>query len=97
MREFAEGFYKSKTWQKCRDGFVKQKRGLCERCLERGLYKPGEIVHHKTHITPENINDPDITLNWDNLMLLCRECHADAHKRGHRWKVDAYGHVTARA
>lgn len=40
---------------------------------------PGEIVHHKTHITPENVGDPSVTLAFDNLELLCRACHADEH------------------
>lgn len=93
MREFAEAFYKSKTWQDCRNRFVQQKRGLCEVCLARGIFKPGEIVHHKIHLTPENINDPGITLNPDNLMLLCRDCHATAHKPGKRYKVDALGKI----
>lgn len=33
--------------------------------------RPGAIVHHKEHLTPQNINDPDITLSEDNLELLC--------------------------
>lgn len=37
------------------------------------------IVHHKTELTPENINDPEITLGWRNLELLCLECHNKAH------------------
>lgn len=27
------------------------------------------LVHHKTHLTPENINDPEIALGEDNLEL----------------------------
>ena len=37
------------------------------------------VVHHKTHLTPENINDPEIALGEDNLELLCRDCHAVKH------------------
>ena len=97
MREFAESFYKSKEWKECREAYAKSKRGLCEVCLSRGLYRPGVIVHHKIHISEDNITDPSITLCFDNLQLLCRDCHADAHK-GHtaRYKVDEIGRVTAR-
>ena len=97
MREFAESFYKSKTWQDCRAAYVKRVGGLCERCLARGMYVPGVIVHHKTHITPNNINDPAVTLNPDNLELLCRDCHGNEH-RGfeRRWKVDESGRIEAR-
>lgn len=97
MREFAESFYKSKAWQDCRAAYVKRVGGLCERCLARGMYVPGVIVHHKTHITPNNINDPSVTLNPDNLELLCRDCHGIEH-RGfeRRWKVDETGRIEAK-
>jgi len=36
-------------------------------------------VHHKTYISPANINDPNITLNWDNLEALCATCHQREH------------------
>jgi len=95
MKEYAEQFYKSLTWQRCREQKYKQARGLCERCLAKGIYKPGEIVHHKTHITPENISDPDVTLNLDNLQLLCRDCHADVHKGYEkRYTIDELGRIT---
>lgn len=96
MREFAESFYKSKAWQRCREGYTKSKQGLCEVCLSRGLYSPGVIVHHKIHLTPDNIKRPDITLDWNNLQLLCRDCHADAHKQGKRYTVDDLGRVIAK-
>jgi len=55
---------------------------------------PGEIVHHKIHLTPENIHDPKIALNFDNLQLLCRDCHGKIHaKHQKRYKVDALGRV----
>ena len=52
-------------------------------------------MHHKIPLTPENVTDPDITLNWDNLMLLCRDCHAAVHKPQKRYTVDELGRVTA--
>ena len=33
------------------------------------------IVDHIVEITPFNKDDKDITLNEDNLQLLCVECH----------------------
>lgn len=50
------------------------KNYICERCG-----KVAVIVHHKTYITPENITDVNITLNWDNLEALCRTCHQNEH------------------
>lgn len=74
MKPWAARFYKSKAWEQCRLAFVSSKFGLCERC-----YRPGNIVHHKIYLTPYNINDPEITLGWDNLELLCQDCHNKEH------------------
>ena len=93
MREFAESFYKSKAWQDCRNAYAQSKHGLCERCMERGLFRPGVIVHHKIHLTPDNIGRPEITMDWANLQLLCRDCHAAVHKPEKRYKVDELGRV----
>lgn len=78
-REFAKPFYRSKAWRKTRDAYFDSQHGLCERCRARRRYVPGEIVHHKRHLTPENIGNPVVSLGWGNLELLCRDCHADAH------------------
>ena len=94
MKEFAERFYKSKAWQRTRETYCKSRACLCEECLKRGEIVPGEIVHHIKPITEDNINNPDITLSWDNLRLLCRSCHEQAHRKtAKRWTVDEYGHV----
>ena len=96
MREFAEKFYKSKAWQKCRKAYLKSQGGLCERCRARGLIVPAEIVHHKEHITPETVSDPNVLLAWSNLEAVCRQCHAELHnnKPAMRYTVDEYGTVT---
>ena len=62
--------------------------------MAKGLYTPGEIVHHITHLTPENINDPNVTLSFDNLRLVCRRCHGEEHKhRERRYLIDEEGNV----
>lgn len=97
-KEFSAGFYKTQQWRKCRDAFAASKSWLCERCLKKGLIVPGEIVHHVIELTPDNINDQRITLGWNNLQLLCRECHAEVHsKEGpRRYKVDEFGRVQSK-
>ena len=50
---------------------LEHKENSCVRC---GAI--GEIVHHKIHLSPENIDNPDISLSEDNLELLCRDCYA---------------------
>lgn len=74
-KEFAKKFYKSKAWLECRAGYIQSVNGLCETCLEKGKVKPGYIVHHIEQLTPENINNPDVTLNWDKLKYECKKCH----------------------
>ena len=94
MKEFAQSLYSSKAWQKTRDAYKRSVGGLCEICWAKGIPKPGEIVHHKTPITPENINDPNVTLSFSNLQLVCRDCHAHIHDRKkRRYKLDDMGRV----
>lgn len=94
MKEYAEQFYKSKAWERCRASYAASVGGLCEECLKHGRIEAGVIVHHKIHITPANIHCPELTMNFDNLELLCRKCHGEMHgtvKR--RYKVDPLGRV----
>ena len=95
-KEFAKAFYKSKAWQKCRDAYIAERiaidGGLCEECQE----ELGYIVHHKILLTPGNINDPDIALNYDHLKYVCKRCHdyEEAHfvnKDDCRCRFDAAG------
>ena len=75
--EYAKPFYNSSRWLKCKEGFMQSKNYICERC--GGL---AYICHHKEHISPQNINDSNITLNWDNLQALCLDCHNAVHGKG---------------
>jgi 5-methylcytosine-specific restriction endonuclease McrA len=79
MQAFAKKFYKSKQWQKTRAMIWSRDRGLCQDCLKRGLVTPAAEVHHIIELTPANIDRPEITLNPDNLISLCKDCHAKRH------------------
>ena len=94
-RDFATQFYKTQQWKKCRDLYAASVGGVCEVCWEKGIITAGEIGHHKIFLTPENIDDPNVTLNWKNLQLVCRDCHADIHKglADRRYKIDELGRV----
>lgn len=100
--EAIEQFYTSWKWRKCKKAFAKSKGNLCERCLKRGKINPGTKekpleAHHKIPLTDENINDPNITLNWDNLELLCKQCHDEEKKRREkRWEIGKDGKVILR-
>ena len=77
MKEWARSLYLSKAWRETRKAYMAYRHGMCERCN-----KPAEIVHHKKHLTPRNIDNPAIALAWDNLECVCRECHALIHEGG---------------
>lgn len=75
MKEFAEGFYKSMRWKKCRKSFISIRHGidggLCEICRS----DIGKIVHHRITLTADNICDPEVSLNHKNLQYVCQTCH----------------------
>lgn len=74
-REFAKPFYNSAAWKKVRKSFIANRvsidGGMCQACSK----ELGYIVDHIEELTPENINDPYITLHWHNLQYLCLDCH----------------------
>lgn len=74
-RVIAHRFYNSGPWKKLRKQYISQIGGFCERCRNRGILEPVYIVHHKIELNAENINDPYIALNSDNLEGLCLKCH----------------------
>lgn len=109
-KEFAYSFYHSGAWKKQREYIKAVRFGLCERCLAKGKFVKGEIVHHKIHLTPENIHDKSICLDEQNLELLCRDCHAEEHQGerdsyygerrrqkqpSDRYTIDEWGNVKA--
>lgn len=74
-REFSKSFYNSKAWKRAREAYIHSKFGLCERC---GCPNSKQ-VHHKVYLNENNINNPNVTLNFDNLELLCDICHQKEH------------------
>ena len=78
-KEFSYQFYRTDAWLKCRDAVLRRDRYLCVECLKRGILTPAWTVHHIVHLTPDNINDPNVTLDPKNLESVCIQCHADIH------------------
>ena len=83
-------FYSTQKWRDVRAAYRKSVGGLCERCLACGLIRPGRFVHHKIHLTDDNVDDPAVALAFENLELLCIDCHAAEHD-SHRYVIDASG------
>jgi len=69
-------FYKSPSWLAARELKIVSVYGICERCGQIGIE-----VHHKDRLSIENVSDSSVSLNQDNLELLCRDCHNKEHKR----------------
>lgn len=90
MKAWARAFYFSKSWEQCRAAYLVSQQNICERCAAIA-----KVVHHKTYLTQENINDASIALNWDNLEALCQDCHNKEHHKEdkRRYTFDDDGNV----
>lgn len=101
-REFSRHIYESRRWRKCAKAYAESKLYVCEKCHNAIPHKDGRpqrfIVHHIRPLTPDNIGDDATVYGWDNLMLLCQECHNAIHARGEdggrRVCFDEDGNVT---
>lgn len=81
-----ENFYKSKDWEGL-IAVIKQERiaddGFlyCEHCGKPILKAYDCIAHHKEELTEENVHDPYIALNPDNIILVHHRCHNIIHNK----------------
>lgn len=78
---------------------MKRAHYLCEDCMRRGIYKPAKEVHHIEELTPENIHRPEVSLSFNNLIALCKECHKARHKeydKGRRYSFGKNGEIILR-
>ena len=73
-KDYSDAFYHGRQWRTVRAAYLASVHYLCERCGS-----PAKIVHHKDYISPENIHDCSITLDWGNLEALCQDCHNKEH------------------
>lgn len=74
-RNMTNTFYKSYTWQKCRQAILIRDDYLCQVCLKNGEPIPADTVHHIIHLR----DDPSKALDSNNLMSVCFDCHNDLH------------------
>ena len=83
-------FYQSAIWKKVRKNIWLKQNCLCAIC-NKPVYVDGisewipkenrrtGIVHHKIFLDNNNIYDDNITINEDNLIGVCKECHELEH------------------
>lgn len=73
--------YNSQKWVKLRAAYILE-HPLCEDCLENGIIKPVEEVHHIRPILTgkDELEQAYLAYNADNLRSLCKECHHKTHQ-----------------
>ena len=74
-QDFAKAFYDSAAWKKVRTYVLMRDHYTCTRCPA-----PAEEVHHIIRLSPDNMWNTKITLNPDNLISLCKDCHFKEHE-----------------
>lgn len=78
-----DAFYKSGIWERKRVEILERDHYECQRCLGKfGFVKHVKITKANTvHHIVELKDAPDLMLNDDNLISLCRNCHDEVHGR----------------
>jgi hypothetical protein len=74
-QSFARKLYTSKAWTELRFNLIIERGPICQRCGKVMVDTSKLIGHHKITLTPNNVNDPVVTLNPINIELICWTCH----------------------
>lgn len=80
-------FYTSTTWRKFRRSVIAERVNkedghiYCEYSGEKLLKDSDIIAHHKIELTSQNMNDPSISLNPENIMIVSHKSHDIIHER----------------
>lgn len=92
-----KSFYKSDEWVKFRQVVINErmdfikKVNYCSKCGKQIVNKYDMIVHHINELTEQNVNDVTVSLNPDNVEIICFDCHNKEHARfGHEAKKKVY-------
>ena len=81
MYNSLHAFYTSREWLDLRNILMLERGMICECCHKLIHKKHQAIGHHKIELDMSNVNDAAISLNLDNLMLMCHSCHNQHHRR----------------
>lgn len=103
-------FYQSKLWKQSKKEIWIRQNLLCGICGKPvyvdGIsdYIPKEhrrtgIVHHIKHLDNNNVYDYNISINPDNLIGVCLECHNSIHNEHNslrpEYSFDEYGNLVS--
>ena len=86
MYQNLTGFYNSAEWKRCREQIIaartKADGFIYDEFSGQPLLKNYDIVaHHKIPLTLQNVNDPSIALNPENIMIVSQASHNEIHAR----------------
>lgn len=79
-------FYRSKEWEQLRRLLMLERVNengdlICEHCGKCIVHAYDCIAHHVIELTEQNVHDPEISLNPDNIKLVCFKSHNEIHSR----------------
>lgn len=80
-------FYNSQEWRKFRQMLINERTDkeygvLFDELNGKPILKSYDIVlHHKTPLTMQNVNDFAVSLNPDNIMIVSQKSHNEIHAR----------------
>ena len=74
--------YDSREWKELRAAKLRSTNGLCEECMKQGIVTSARCVHHVVPIETARTKEEmrRLAFDWNNLMSLCKSCHARIHK-----------------
>lgn len=81
-----KAFYNSDDWRKCKEYVLNSRLNEYGETIDehtgKPIYQKYELVfHHKIPLTLQNVNDPNISINPDNIAIVSFKSHNEIHKR----------------
>lgn len=79
-------FYISKEWRTFRKAFIMERLARDGEIIDEYTGKPimhdyDIVLHHKIHLTEQNVRDYNISLNADNIMIVSHISHNKIHEK----------------
>ncbi|MTP79706.1 HNH endonuclease [Turicibacter sanguinis] len=81
MFKTLDSFYRSDKWIKFRLAYIGEHNPICGDCQKFIIESKELHLHHIEELTLENVNDANVSLNPDNIVILCHDCHNKRHQR----------------
>ena len=84
-----QNFYASDRWRHLRSNLILERGNKCHRC-NKSFPSPSLIGHHIIPLTIDNIEDVNISLNQNNIEIICIDCHNEEHNRFNQQEQKVY-------